>query len=115
MHQPSNGNGHKRTDDITMNIPWLGGVSIRASGTLVVLIISVLAGVGLLFAMLLRHDDAQAARQVQMIHAQQETNDSINDLMCVLTLTSEERIEARRGTELSKWCLFLNQGNTGRK
>ena len=90
--------GIKRTDDITLHLP--GGGSIRASGTLVVLLIVVVAGFGLLFYAVNKHDS-------MVVSAQKETTQSVEDLMCILTLSPDERVEARRGASLSRWCVFL--------
>lgn len=100
-----NGN-HKRTDDIELKFPW--GGSIRASGTIVVLLV-VLIGIGaLLYMQMWKHDVEADLRTDKLLAEQRKTTDGVVDLTCVLTLSNEERIEARRGTTLSKWCYFLN-------
>jgi hypothetical protein len=90
----------KRSDDIELKLPW--GASIRASGTLVVLLLVVLAGFALVIIDLRAHENSNVARQ-------SDTNKFIQELTCVLTLSQEERVEVRRGENLSRWCVFLKE------
>jgi hypothetical protein len=99
-----NGNGHKRTDDLTLKLPW--GASVQVSGTLAVLVLLMGIGFGLLFYVVDHHSRAAATQQ-------KENAAALDDLLCVLTLTSEERIEARRGVSLNRWCLFLDTRTKG--
>ena len=95
----------KRSDEVAFKLP--GGIHISASGPFVAMIVTVLV-VGLTLAWSLYTHEAQSAQDRLEIKTQLvKQNVRTDDLICVLTLTQEERIEARRGADLTRYCQFL--------
>jgi len=79
----------RRNDDIEIKLPM--GVTVRASGKQVTLIILVVLGVGVILWMLREHDLRSKAVGELILEKQQEIVDTMQNVGYILTLSEPER------------------------
>ncbi len=96
----------RNCDHVTFKLP--AGIQIQASGQIVAMIVTiVVCAAGLVWAHYAHEAQSTTFRQEikASLHLQNKRTD---ELICVLALSPEERLEARRGADLSRYCAFLN-------
>jgi len=82
-----------RNDDVEIKLPM--GVTVRASGRQVSLIILVVLGIGVVLWMVREHDVRAKESEVKIIEKQQELVETVENVGYILTLNEADRKKLR--------------------